>query len=58
MELWEKQCAYIPREFMVVEVVEHDHFDHGQGGRARPARSLVLTGSSRPEVLPADCGAR
>jgi hypothetical protein len=29
MELWEKQCAYIPKRFVVVEVVEHDHFDRG-----------------------------
>jgi hypothetical protein len=22
MELWEKQCAYIPREFVVIGVIE------------------------------------
>jgi hypothetical protein len=46
MKLWEKQCAYILRRFVVVEVVEHDHFDRGRGGRARPSRSPVLAGSS------------
>jgi hypothetical protein len=48
MELWEKQHAYISRRFVVVEVVESDHFVRGRDGRVRPTRSLVLAGSPGP----------
>jgi hypothetical protein len=42
MELWEKLCAYIPRKFVVVEVIKviefvrsdhSDHSDHSSLGR-------------------------
>jgi hypothetical protein len=52
-----KATRLYTKEIRVVEVVEHDHFDRGRGGRARPARSPVLAGSSWPEVLPVGCGA-
>jgi hypothetical protein len=45
------------KEICVIKVVEHDHFDRGQGGQARSAQSPVLAGSSWPEVLPMGCGA-
>jgi hypothetical protein len=40
MELWEKHCAYIPRRFVVIEVI------------SSPASITVLAQSSSPEVLP------
>jgi hypothetical protein len=52
-----KATRLYTKEIRVVEVVEHDHFDRDRGGRARPARSPVLAGSSWPEVLPVGCGA-
>jgi hypothetical protein len=57
MELWGKQCAYIPRRFVMVEVVEHDHFDRGRGGRARPSRPPSLGRVLWPEDLPRGHGA-
>jgi hypothetical protein len=45
------------KEIRVIKVIEHDHFDRGQGGRARSARSPVLAGSSWPEVLSVGCEA-
>jgi hypothetical protein len=52
-----KATRLYTKEICVVEVIEHDHFDRGRGGRARPAQSPVLAGSSWPEVLSMGCGA-
>jgi hypothetical protein len=53
MELWEKQHAYIPREFVWSKWSSADRFVHGRGWSSSSSFDHpVLAGSSWPEVLP------
>jgi hypothetical protein len=55
MELWEKQCAYIPRRFVVLRPAHHEHHEHyawqGLVPRSRRAAWRQVTAvTGRPAI--------